>query len=138
MLDIAAIFWGIVAALVLNFLVGAVLGLGVLIDAIKPGDPDHEEPSDEELDAVFEAEMHNPVSMAQMAILSLVATAVSGAVTAWLAPQAPYLHAGIVGATGLVFGIVMEWRNPTLPFVINALFAVLIIPATLLGAWIAT
>ncbi len=133
-ISLLAIGAGILAAIVISAVAGAVFGLGLAADIGK------ETPYDEEAEAFFdrgfEAESRKPGFVLQMLVLSAASSALAGAITAWLAPQAPYLNAGIVGLAGTVLGLALARSTPGLPPLLNLLGALTTLPATLAGAWL--
>ncbi len=116
---------GLAVAFVLSGLVGLVLGAAVAADAGRDGETD--------MQARFEAELHSPALLAQLTILSLVVALLSGAVTAWHGPGAPYLNAGIVGAIGTLAGLTLP--SPGFPPRLRRAMALATLPFTLAGAW---
>ncbi len=132
-INFLAIFWGVLTAVGLSLLAGLALGFVTIweIQVKEKRDPDSL--GEQEWENLMFA---NPVTVLGLVIVSLLIAALSGYVAARFAPQAPYLHAGIVGAIGLGLGVVSEWRRPTLPVWAFFLSAVGTIPFSLLGGWI--
>ncbi len=118
-----AVLAGLAVAIVLSGLVGMVLGMAVAADA------GAEAPEDPE---AFEAQLHAPGLIAQLSVLSLVVSLLSGAVTAWMAPAAPYVNAGIVGAIGALMGIALPAPGFSRP--VRLALALATLPVTLAGA----
>ncbi len=143
--DIVAIAAGIATALVTALLAGAALGMGIASDAISAArknglDLDEYDPDeiDAQLEEAFEKASDDPLLGWQMLAISLTVSALSGAVTGWLAPQSPLLNAAVVGGTGTIIGMVSgqeELRR--LPSFLRIGATLSTLPATLSGAWMA-
>ncbi len=133
--DFWAIIAGISAAVAISGLAGLLFGIGMIVDDMRQGGNVLED--EKALNDRFEADMKQGSAGLQLLILSLGAAVVSGALTAWLADQAPLLNAALVGVTGTVLGLLipMPGKVPALLIYGSAL---LTLPATLLGAWIMT
>ncbi len=140
-LDLWAIAWGCAAAIGLSAVAGALMGAGLIVDiGNNPDESGPEQPPPDEApdEAALERAMRRPMALLQISVLSLLATAVSGALTARLAPGAPLANAAAVGAIGTVLSVPLARGTPALPRPL-VIFAVLsTLPATLLGAWIVT
>ncbi len=135
-LDPWAIFWGCIAALGLSAVAGALMGAGLITDI--SNNPDEAGAPDSLDDSALERAMHRPMALLQITVLSLLATAVAGALTARLAPGAPMLNAGAVGAIGTVLSVPLARGAPALPRPLVIFGILSTLPATLLGAWIVT
>ena len=133
-----AIFWGVIAGLGLSAIAGTLLGAGLLSDIVagkegaEPVSPDDET----EMANAMERAMSRPVALLQITVLSLVAAAVSGALTARLAPAAPYLNAGIVGLAGTLGALPFAGHLKALPRPLIIFSIIATLPATLAGAWL--
>ncbi|HHL22835.1 MAG TPA: hypothetical protein ENJ52_15090 [Aliiroseovarius sp.] len=123
-LSLAAIGAGIGVAVILSALVGLVFGAAVIADT---------HPDDDDPEAALDAAMASPGALAQLSVLSLAVTLLSGAVTGWLAPAAPYANAALVGATGTVLGLALP--APGFPRRLRIAMALATLPVTLAGAW---
>lgn len=132
-------FWAILAglgvAIGVSSLGGLVFGIGVAIDTARDIDPEHDL---EAFDEAFEEVGSKPGFIVQIIVLSVGAAVLSGAVTAWLAPDAPYLNAAIVGAVGTALGIAAMPAMPDVPRVLAIVGTLATLPATLAGAWLMT
>ena len=124
-LDLVAIGAGLGAAIILSGLVGLVLGAAIAADS--------QAANETELEAQFRAQMHKPALLAQLAILSLLIALLSGAITAWFAPGAPYLNTTIVGAISTLASLILP--SPGFPPLARWLLSLANLPATLAGAW---
>ena len=133
-LDPWAILWGCIAALGLSAVAGALMGTGLITDI--SNDPDEAGTPDGPDDDALERAMHRPMALLQLTVLSLLTTVVAGALTARLAPGAPLLNAGAVGAVGTLLSVPLARAAPTLPRPLVIFGILSTLPATLLGAWI--
>ncbi len=127
--SLVAVGAGIGAAIAASLLAGLIYGLGFAIDTAREHDPEHEPDA---FDQAFEQAGHTPGFIVQMLILSIGACVLSGAVTAWLSPAAPWLNATLVGAVGTLLGLLGAHNMPP---VLTRLSLVVTLPATLAGAW---
>ncbi len=123
-MDLFAVMAGVAVAMGLGGLVGAVLGAALAADSRDADDP------------TFEAQLNTPTLLLQLSILSLMVAVLSGAVTGWLAPGAPLLNAGLVGALGTGLGLALP--APGFPDRPRLILALLTLPATLAGGWLMT
>ena len=127
-MDLFAVMAGVAVAMGLGGLVGAVLGAALIADSRDADDSDPQ--------ATFEAQLHSPTLLLQLSVLSLMVAVLSGAVTGWLAPGAPLLNAGLVGALGTGLGLALP--APGFPDRPRLILALLTLPATLAGGWLMT
>ncbi|HHB80447.1 MAG TPA: hypothetical protein ENK83_01675 [Aliiroseovarius sp.] len=124
-LNLIAVILGLSAAVVLNGVAGIALGLAIATDANAH--------TEHELEAHFKSETASRSLMIQLAILSLVIALLSGALTAWYAPGAPFLNAGFVGLIGMAIGLALP--SPGFPKAAQKWLARAHLPAALAGAW---
>ncbi|HGG04965.1 MAG TPA: hypothetical protein ENK28_05850 [Aliiroseovarius sp.] len=132
-LDFIAILAGITTAIFTSAFAGALLGIGFAVDMMA-NDPEVYPKDDNAMDEAFGELRHKPGFAFQMAFVNIAISALSGAVTAWLAPHAPLLNALVVGLVGM--GVVALGRDMPRPLVISGLATTL--PATVVGAWLMT
>ncbi len=139
-ISLLAVFAGITVAVILGSLAGMTLGLGFAADTardMRERGQDISEPAGEEaFDRAFDEVSGKPDFVFQIMLVSVLSSVVSGAVTALLAPEAPYLNAAIVGAVGVVVGLAGVLVMPNFPRVIAIAGAFVTLPATLAGAWV--
>ena len=131
MLEVWPIVAGVLTAIGASLLGAFVLGIGAVADAARESAEDDFE-SDAFEDAMDES-LNSPGGRFQILAISLVAAALSGAVTARLASEAPVSNAAIVGAVGSLINLIPV-KN--IPRWMSLLAFALTLPITILAAWL--
>lgn len=137
-IDLWAIVWGLVAGVVLSGVAGAILGGGIISDMLREkGQSDSLDNSDDtELGPAMEKALSQPAALTQILVLSIGASAVSGALTARLVDTGPLTNAAIVGVIGTLVSLPFLRNGSGMPRRLVVLSILTTLPATLLGAWL--
>ncbi len=139
-ISLSAILLGIFTGLFASAIAGLILGYGVNLDIRRRIGKEHRNPTDDEADRLFSEAFseanREPSFLQQLLVISIDVSALAGAVTAWLAPMAPYLNATVVGCVSVALGLISMRLNPDLPRRYAILGALTTLPATLAGAWL--
>lgn len=122
------LFLGIATDIVGTFLASLV------IFPIFAGDLMSERMSPEEIEAAVQALQQNGRFLLTSLVVGLGFSALGGYVAARTAKHDLYLHAGLVGVAGLLFGLVAGGGGP---FWFNVAGFLLVIPAALYGGYLA-
>ena len=139
-ISLSAVLLGIFTGLAASVIAGLILGYGVNLDIRRRIDDERKTPTDAEADRLFseafEQTHREPGFLLQLMVISVGVSALSGAVTAWLAPMAPYANAAVVGGVSLILGLISTQLSPDLPRRYAIIGALTTLPATLAGAWL--
>ena len=137
-LSFTAIALGVLTGIIASGIAGLIFGIGFAIDTANAFREKGKDPLEEEADKLFDQAFGDASQQRsfgfQLVAISIGTSILTGAVTAWLAPQAPIANALVVAIIGTVVSLASVPFARGLPRAFSIAGSVAIFPATLIGA----
>ncbi len=137
-LSLTAIALGVLTGIIASAIAGLIFGIGFSIDAANRMREKGTDPLEEEADKLFDQAFGDASQKrgfaVQLVVISIGTAILSGAVTAWLAAQAPMANALVVGLIGTGISLASVPFTHGLPKPLALTGALVTLPATLIGA----